>query len=404
MALGQNLRVGSMNLHEFQAKELLARFGIAVPRGRIADNGADAERIAERLGFSRFVVKAQVQASDRLASGGVRFSASPAGVRFTVDHLLATPFTKIGGPVGGERVRWVLIEEALATMQLLYAAVFLDPAKGALTLMASSAGGEAIERRSAADPALLQAIPLEIIGDKVSGDFVGLASHIGFAGARAEALAEVFSRMAALALTLDATQVEINPLALTWDDTFVALDAKVRIDANALFRHPAFAALSAATEIEDGDPVALGADRHHINYQRMDGDIGVVVNGAGLALATLDQIVEAGGRPANFLDVRTTASSLDVAYGLELILANAAVRAILVNVHGGGMQRCDTIAEGLGVALRKTKRHAPLVIRMAGNNAGYAHTVLANNGVEYAAAGDIASAARMAVEAARSNI
>lgn len=206
-----------------------------------------------------------------------------------------------------------------------------------------------------------------------------------------------------MAVALDATQVEVNPLALTWDGRFVALDAKVRIDDNALFRHPAFAALSTATEIEDGDPVALGADRHHINYQRLDGDIGLVVNGAGLALATLDSIVEAGGRPANFMDVRTTATSLDVAYGLELIVSNAAVRSILVNVHGGGMQRCDTIAEGLGVAVRKVARHPPLVIRMAGNNAVYAHTVLANNGVAYRAADDMVEASRLAVAAARSS-
>jgi len=157
------------------------------------------------------------------------------------------------------------------------------------------------------------------------------------------------------------------------------------------------------TEIEEGDPVVLGADRHHINYQRLDGDIGVVVNGAGLALATIDSIVDAGGRPANFMDVRTTATSLDVAYGLELIVSNAGVRSILVNVHGGGMQRCDTIAEGLGVAIRKVERHPPLVIRMAGNNAIYAHTVLANNGVAYQGAENIAEAARLAVVAAQSS-
>ncbi len=235
------------------------------------------------------------------------------------------------------------------------------------------------------------------------GDFAGLARQIGLGGTAAEAAADIFQKMAGMAVALDATQVEINPLALTWDGRFVALDAKVQIDDNALFRHPAFAALSSATEIEEGDPVVLGADRHHINYQRMDGDIGVVVNGAGLALATIDSIVDAGGRPANFMDVRTTATSLDVAYGLELIVANEMVRSILVNVHGGGMQRCDTIAEGLGVAVRKAERRPPLVIRMAGNNADYAHRVLANNGVAYTQAGDIAEAARLAVAAARSN-
>lgn len=392
-----------MNLHEFQAKELLSRFGVPVPRGRVSDDGAGAARVAERLGFSRFVVKAQVHASDRLGRGGVRFSMSPQGVGETVDHLLKLPFTRDDSLRQGERVRWVLVEEAIAAMQLFYAAVYLDAACGALTLLASAAGGAAIERRAAADDALIKSITLKIDGERAVGDFAGLARQIGLGGKAAEAAADIFQKMAGMAVALDATQVEINPLALTWDGRFVALDAKVQIDDNALFRHPAFAALSSATEIEEGDPVVLGADRHHINYQRMDGDIGVVVNGAGLALATIDSIVDAGGRPANFMDVRTTATSLDVAYGLELIVANEMVRSILVNVHGGGMQRCDTIAEGLGVAVRKAERCPPLVIRMAGNNADYAHRVLANNGVAYTQAGDIAEAARLAVTAARSN-
>ena len=390
-----------MNLHEFQAKELLARVGVPVPQGRIFDNGADAARIAERLGFSRYVVKAQVHATDRMAHGGVRFSASPSGVGATVNHLLSLPFTKLGGPVGGERVRWVLIEEAFAPMQLIYAAVYLEKARGALSMMASGAGGAAIERRIAADPGLLKSVPLTIKNGSATGDFTGLAEQIGLPHAAISEAARIFEKMAGMAVALDATQVEINPLAITWDGKFVALDAKVRIDDNALFRHPAFAALSSATQVEDGDPLVLGAERHHINYQRMDGDIGVVVNGAGLSLATLDCIADAGGKPANFMDIRTTASSLDVTYGAELITSNPSVKAILVNVHGGGMQRCDTIAEGLGVALRKTNRQAPIVIRMAGNNASYAHTVLANHGISYIAANDMMEAARLAVAASQ---
>lgn len=393
-----------MNLHEFQAKELLSRFGVPVPRGRVTDDAVGAVRIADRLGFERFVVKAQVQTSDRLAHGGVRFSMSPDGVGETVRDLLGSPFTIKGDSENSrQRVRWVLVEEAVAAMQLFYAAVYLDAAHGALTIMASPAGGAAIERRAAADPCLVKTRTLRIETDRATGDFAGLAADLDLAPTVARLAAAIFEKMANMAVALDATQVEINPLALTWDGQFIALDAKVQIDDSALFRHPAFAAMSAATEIDEGDPVVLGADRHHINYQRLDGDIGVVVNGAGLALATIDSIVDAGGRPANFMDVRTTATSLDVAYGLELIVSNAGVRSILVNVHGGGMQRCDTIAEGLGVAIRKVERHPPLVIRMAGNNAIYAHTVLANNGVAYQGAENIAEAARLAVAAAQSS-
>jgi succinyl-CoA synthetase beta subunit len=389
-----------MNLQEFQAKELLTRFAVPVPTGRVADSATDAERIARRLGFPRYVVKAQVRSSDRLEAGGVRFSASPEGVAESARLLLDMRFTRSDRPSGTEKVRWVLVEEAVAAMQMLYAAVYLDRASGRLLLLGCAAGGTAIEARAAVDPTLLRSIELRLDGNRALGDFAGLAARLGLTGDIATKAAAVFERMAALALAIDATQVEINPLAVTWDGDLVALDAKISIDDNALMRHPALAALSAATEAEEGDPVVLGADRHHINYQLMDGDIGVVVNGAGLALATLDCLVDAGGRPANFMDVRTTASSLDVAYGIDLILANAKARCILVNIHGGGMQACDTIAEGVGIALRRSVRKLPLVARMVGNNAGFAATVLANGGIAYTQADDMASAARLAVAAA----
>lgn len=390
-----------MNLQEFQAKELLTRFAVPVPAGRIADSAADAERNARRLGFSRFAVKAQVRSTDRLEAGGVRFSVSPEGVGETARLLLGMRFSRAGAVGSPERVRWVLVEEAVAAVRLLYAAVYLDRAAGRLMLLASAAGGAAIEARAAVDASLIRRSPLTIVGHEAIGDFAGMAAELGLEGETARKAAAIFRQMATLAVTLDATQVEINPLAVTWDGDLVALDAKITIDDNALIRHPQLAAFSAAVEAEEGDPVVLGADRHHINYQLMDGDIGVVVNGAGLALATLDCIVDAGGRPANFMDVRTTASSLDVAYGMDLILANTKVNAILVNVHGGGMQACDTIAEGVGVAMRRSSRRVPLVVRMAGNNAAFAARVLDNNGVPYASAGRIAEAAQLAVAAAR---
>ena len=204
-----------------------------------------------------------------------------------------------------------------------------------------------------------------------------------------------------IAATLDATLVEINPLAMMADGRLVALDAKMTVDDNALIRHLALAALRAATQLEEGDPEALAADRHHLNYQRMDGDIGVCVNGAGLSLATLDMIVENGGRPANFMDIRTTASSLDVAYGFDLILANPKVRAVLVNVHGGGMQRCDTIAEGVGIALRRNGRHVPIVVRLAGNNADFARVRLSSYGISFDEGADMADAVRRTMEKSR---
>lgn len=391
-----------MNLLEFQAKELFSRFGIATPTGRLADNAADAERIATRLGFDRFVIKAQIGAGDRASSGGVRFAASPQGVRATADLMLNETLVTSQTGTAGERPRWVLIEEAIDPRQSNYAAVALDRQRGEVALLTSAAGGTDLELRAARDATLIDRTPLQLTSAGAEGDFEGAARRLGLDGTAATAAATLFRALARIAVEVDATLVEINPLALTHDDQFVALDAKLVIDDNALFRQPALAALRAATQIEQGDPEALAADSHQLNYQRMDGDIGVVVNGAGLALATLDLLTERGGKPANFMDIRTTASSLDVAYGFELIVSNPRVKVVLINVHGGGMQRCDTIAEGVGVALRRAGRHLPVVVRFAGNNADFALTRLKSYGVAFEEGTDMDDAVARAVAISRS--
>lgn len=390
-----------MHMHEFQAKELLASHEIEVPRGRVTDNAADAERIARRFGCERFAVKAQVLSGDREGAGGVRFAATPEGVRQSADamfgRVLVTPQT---GPAG-EKVRWVYVEEALDPIKQLYVAVSLDRASGALVMLASAAGGSDLENRSKREPDLVKRITLRLDGGEASGDFKGLAASIGLTGAVADEAVRLFSRLSRIAVRLDATLVEINPLALTDDGRLVALDAKATVDDNALQRHPAFATMRSAFQMESGDPEELGADRHQLNYQRLDGDIGLVANGAGLALATLDMVVDAGGKAANFMDIRTTASSLDVAYGLELLLSSPKVKVILVNVHGGGMQRCDTIAEAIGIAMRRTKSPKPLVVRMAGNNADFARTRLESSGILFEEGVDMQDAVRRAVAIAR---
>ncbi len=223
----------------------------------------------------------------------------------------------------------------------------------------------------------------------------------GSTGAVADEAVRLFSRLSRIAVRLDATLVEINPLALTDDGRLVALDAKATVDDNAMQRHPAFATMRSAFQMESGDPEELGADRHQLNYQRLDGDIGLVANGAGLALATLDMVADAGGKAANFMDIRTTASSLDVAYGLELLLSSPKVKVILVNVHGGGMQRCDTIAEAIGIAMRRAKSPKPLIVRMAGNNADFARTRLESSGIRFEEGVDMQDAVKRAVAIAR---
>jgi succinyl-CoA synthetase beta subunit len=391
-----------MDLHEFQAKELLARFGVAVPNGQVVETASDAERVAERLGGRRFVVKAQIKAGDRAQHGGVRFAAGADSVGVEAAALLGTRIATAQTPEAGLPVKWVYVEEAINATQSLYAAVVLDRTTGRPLLLASAEGGDDIETRAECDPDIIQSIPLTIRDHTADGDFASLAARIGLSGSTGTAAEHLFRQLTTAFVTLDASLLEINPLALDAAGRLIALDAKLAIDDNALFRHPTLRGLRDFTVRDESDPVELEAQHHQINYIRMKGDIGVLVNGAGLALATLDMLCDAGGRPANFMDIRTTASSLDIARGVQLILENPSVRAILVNVHGGGMQPCDTIAEGIGIALRRAGgREVPLVICMAGNHAEFARTVLENTGVRYIAGCSPWDAVQKAVASAK---
>jgi succinyl-CoA synthetase beta subunit len=391
-----------MDLHEFQAKELLARFGISVPRGQVVDSASDAEKAAEKLAGSRFVVKAQIKAGDRAQHGGVRFAASPRAVGAEAGALLGKRIATAQTPAAGLPVKWVYVEEAVDVAQALYVAVVLDRITGRPLLLASAQGGDDIEARAEHDPDIIQSIPLTIGDAAADGDFSGLAARIGLTGAAATAAEHLFRQLTTAFVALDASLLEINPLALVDGNRLIALDAKLAIDDNALFRHADLRGLRDFTVRDESDPVELEAQHHQINYIRMKGDIGVLVNGAGLALATLDMLCDAGGRPANFMDIRTTASSLDIARGFQLILENPAVRSILVNVHGGGMQACDTIAEGIGIAVRRyAGREMPIVICMAGNHAEFARTVLQNTGVRYIAGNTPWDAVQKAVASAQ---
>lgn len=387
-----------MNLHEFQAKELLAQFGVPVPRGRIAGSGAEASAVARRLGFRRCVVKAQIHAGDRAANGGIRHAANPDDVGRLASELLARPLVTSQTGLTGQNVRWVYIEEEVAFERSLYCAVVIDRTSGGLLLIVrdrdESDAGEAILANTGT------AIPLELSGRNVRGDYRRAAGAFGLDPQFESLLATRLAQLAEAAVALDALLLEISPLALTRDGDFVALDAKVIVDDNALFRHPDFVALQEVGEAGDADLTELAAQRHQINYMRLDGDIGVVVNGAGLALATLDLLHDAGGRPANFMDIRTTATSLDIAYAFELIATNPRVRAVLVNVHGGGMQRCDTIVDGIGIAVRRKGCNAPIVMRLAGNNAEFAAGRIRSYGIPAVEKADMWDAACTAVQLA----
>ncbi|KUO68756.1 MAG: hypothetical protein APF80_03945 [Alphaproteobacteria bacterium BRH_c36] len=387
-----------MQLHEFQAKELLERYGLRIPRGRIAGDIEQARRIANRLGFPRFAVKAQIRTTERMADGGVRFAASPDGVAATAAAMLGRVLTSQRHATSHEFVRWVLIEEAIACSLQLYAAVVLDTSTGRLVLLTSRNGGAGIETRAAGEPDLITKTPLTLAPTGVHGAFEDAAASLGLPAATTATAADILRTLAQMAVELDAVQVEINPLALTPSNELVALDAKLQIDDHAMFRHPGLAAFREAVTKEEDDPHELGADRHQINYAALGGTIGLVANGAGLALATLDMLHDFGGSPANFMDIRTTATSLDIAFGVELVLNNPNTKALLVNVHGGGMQRCDTIAEGIAVAVSRTSRKLPIVARFAGNNADFAGVRLESAGIAFHPASDMTSAVRSIVE------
>lgn len=386
-----------MNLHEFQAKELLDRFGIPVPRGRIAASAIEAGSVARRLGLERCVVKAQVLAGDRAAHGGVRFAAGPEEAARSASELIGRPLVTTQTGPAGQTVHWVYVEEEVAHARALYCAVIVDRTTGGLALITRDLDGADPGRALVAhDAGTMTGLTLSESG--VLGDFEGAAASLGLAPSHTALLAKRLAQLAEAAVALDAIQVEISPLVLTHDGDLVALDAKLIIDDNALFRHPELGALRELSEPEGDDLAELAAQRHQINYLRLDGDIGVVVNGAGLALATLDLLHDAGGRPANFMDIRTTATSLDIAYAFELIAANPRVRAVLVNVHGGGMQRCDTIADGIGIAVRRKGCAVPVVVRLAGNNADFASSRLKSYGVPIIETADMWEAARTSAE------
>lgn len=389
-----------MDLFEHQAKRLLADYGIAMPVGETARTADQAGQIARRLGASTYVVKAQVLAGDRKKAGGIRFASTPQEVEAAAAQLIGSRL--ITSQTGGVAapVEAVHIEEMVRITHNLYLAITIDKRTGEIVMLASKSGGEDIEARVGKEHDLVERLPLTLTGQKLEGDIDAFAQCILSDTRLRTGLVAVMRNLAAAFVGLDATQVEINPLAVTAEGALVALDAKMTIDDNALFRRPDLANLRAASK-SPADPAEMEAQLHQINYMRLDGNIGLVVNGAGLALATHDLVVDAGGRPANFMDIRTTAKSLDIAHGFGLILKNPTVKSIYVNVHGGGMQRCDTIAEGIGIAMRRSGRRVPIVIRMAGNNAAFAATVLKNNGVDYIDADDMAEGAAAAVAAAR---
>jgi succinyl-CoA synthetase beta subunit len=385
-----------MDLHEFKAKRLLAGYGIASPEGRVAVTADEAGAAAKELGGAVYV-KAQIHAGDRAKTGGVRKAESPAEAKKIANELLGkklvTPQT---GPAG-HAVKRVLIESAVRAQKEIYLAMMIDALDASIVVLGGK-GGSGIEDRAAAGGAALESLPLGLKGEGKPDDIADFCKRVGAAGAEAEKLAQTVKSLHRAFVDLDASLIEINPLVFNEKGEPIALDAKIVLDDNALFRHPDLAGLREEDEI---DEIELKAQQYQINFMRMDGDIGVVVNGAGLGLATIDMLSAAGGKPANFMDIRTTAKSLDIAQGIGLVLDNPKVKVLLVNVYGGGMQPCDTIIEGLGIAFRRKGRVLPLVLRVTGNNEDIARVRIESFGLPKTQSPDMWHAATRAVAIAQ---
>ena len=364
-----------MQLQEFQAKKLLSGYSIGIPVGAVAVTPDEAEAAAAQLNSAAVFVKAQIEAGDRSMAGGIRAAQSALAAKAAAKELLGQKLvTSQTGP-NGQTVKRVLVEARIQAVREFYLAMWVETLSGSIMLTAAEGGGAEIEQRFAMNALQLQSLRLSMKGGLRPGDLVELCRRIDLPEPAVEKFRELVERILRAFIDFDASLIEINPLALTQRGDLVAVDAKLVIDDNAVFRHPDLAELSGEAE---ADRVELQAQRHQINFVQMDGDVGTVVNGAGLGLATLDMIRAAGGSPANFMDIRTTAKSLDIAQGIGLVLDNPRAKVLLVNVFGGGMQPCDTIVDGLGIAFRRSRRVLPVVLRITGNNEDLARLRLAN--------------------------
>jgi succinyl-CoA synthetase beta subunit len=386
-----------LKVHEFQAKQLLQDYGVPVPKGRVARSPEEAEAIARELGVP-VAVKAQIHAGGRGKAGGIRLAADPGEAREAAAQILGRVLvTHQTGPEG-RLVRAVLVEEALRPARELYLAVVIENALGLPLLMASDAGGVDIEEVAATAPQRIHRLPVDpAIGfQPFMGRQLGLA--IGLAGDLLRQGVQALGGLYRLFMEEDCSLVEVNPLVVTEDGRLLAADAKVNFDDNALFRHPEVQALR---DPHEEDPLEVQAQEMGINnYVRLSGNIGCVVNGAGLAMATMDAIKLAGGEPANFLDIGTVNNVERVVNSFRLLTADEQVRAILINIFGG-MARVDVIAEGVVRAYQEMEIGVPVVVRLAGTNVEAGERILAQSGLPVLRAHDLGEAARKAVAAAR---
>ncbi len=392
-----------MNIHEYQAKELLQKFGVATPPGKAARTPEEAERIARELGTDELVVKAQIHAGGRGKGtftngfkGGVQLCKSPAEARELAAKMLGQTLVTHQTGAAGRVVNTILVARSVGIAREIYFAILLDRATGAPIIVASTEGGVDIETVAEKSPEKIMREPIDRLAGIQPFQTRKLARELGFESSQIKAASTLFDGLYRTFIGLDCSMVEVNPLVVTEKGEVLALDAKFNFDDNALYRHPEVAALR---DIGEEDPREVEASKYGLNYIGLDGNIACLVNGAGLAMATMDIIKFYGGSPANFLDVGGGATEEQVTQAFKLLVSDEKVKAILVNIFGGIM-KCDVIAQGIVNAVKAVNLPVPLVVRLEGTNVDAGKKIIADSGLPVTTADDLGDAAQKAVEAA----
>ena len=387
-----------MNLHEYQAKQLFADYGIAVPQGEVADGPKAARAAAGRIPGNRWVVKAQVHAGGRGKAGGVKLVDSPDAVAQAAEAMLGTRLVTYQTTAEGQPVNSVLVEEVSQIARELYLGAVVDRASQRVVFMASTEGGVEIEKVAAETPEKILTTEIDPIVGMQPYQCRQFAFGLGLSGDQIKQFTTLMTGMARMFVDCDLSLLEVNPLVVTGDGRLVCLDGKINIDDNALYRQPRLAAMRDASQEDDKENRAR---EHDISYVALDGNIGCMVNGAGLAMATMDIIKLHGGNPANFLDVGGTATAARVTEAFKIILADDNVKGVLVNIFGG-IVRCDLIADGIIAAVKDVGVKVPVVVRLAGNNADLGSQKLVDSGLNIIPADGLTDAAQKVVKAVES--
>jgi len=383
-----------MKIHEYQAKELFKKYGVPIPKGRVAFSPDEAVGIAKSLAGYPVVVKAQIHAGGRGKGGGVKLAQSESEVQSVADQIIGMELvTHQTGPQG-RRVTKVLVEQGLNIEKELYLSIIPDRNIAKIVVMASEAGGMDIEEVAAETPEKIVKVPVNPLQGIQAYHCREVAFGLNLPPAAIKSFVAMLKNLYRLFVDNDCSLVEINPLVITAEETVIALDAKINFDDNALFRHKDIAEYR---DPDEEDPLEVAASKYNLNYINLDGNVGNMVNGAGLAMATMDLIKQAGAEPANFLDVGGGASAEMVENGFKIILSDPHVKGILINIFGG-ILRCDVLAEGVVKAAQNTNISVPVVVRMEGTNIEEGRRILAESGLQLTTAVDLKDAAQKVAE------